>query len=222
MTPEATYNNSLTVADLTREEALDPKVYNILDYTKPHDECKGIQLHLGNMAGGFPFSIPGIGDFRSVEHLYMLGRWSNGSPRHLEIQKDILPVTSGWAVKRFKKPKYYKEMRTDFDSFKVQWMLWCIWQKTLNNKDFQDHVLSLPDDAIIVENVKNDRVYAAYPNAEGVFIGNNAVPKILTIIRRCLKEGTEPDIDYNLLNQSNIYLLGQKIHFSPSLNKLAA
>lgn len=51
-----------------------------------------------------------------------------------------------------------------------------------------------------------------YCNA-GLFIGNNTMGKILMIAKRCLHDGTEPDIDYDLLNRKNIYLLGQRLTF---------
>lgn len=47
----------------------------------------------------------------------------------------------------------------------------------------------------------------------GEFIGNNVMGKILMIIKQCLHEGTEPDIDYDLLNSKEIYLLGRPVKF---------
>ena len=47
----------------------------------------------------------------------------------------------------------------------------------------------------------------------GTYIGNNVMGKILMIVKRCLHDGTEPDIDYDLLNRKKIYLLGQRLTF---------
>lgn len=47
----------------------------------------------------------------------------------------------------------------------------------------------------------------------GVYEGKNVMGKILTIIKDCLHKGTEPDIDYELLNRKEIYLLGEKVSF---------
>lgn len=47
----------------------------------------------------------------------------------------------------------------------------------------------------------------------GTFTGQNLMGKILTYIRICLRTGIEPDIDYNLLNSKNIYLLGKRLVF---------
>ena len=37
--------------------------------------------------------------------------------------------------------------------------------------------------------------------------------KILMIVKQCLHEGTEPDIDFDLLNSKEIYLLGRPVKF---------
>lgn len=210
---EARYNASLSTASLYRQESLDPNKLRIICYSKPHDTCEGREIHLGNQAGGFPFDCLGH-HFRSVEHLYLLGEWSLPGDDYKAIQEDIQTCTSGWAAKRYKKAKYYHMIREDFKVFRHQWMLWCIWQKCQGNNDFRKHLLSMPDDAIIVEVVPKDSVWAAYPNPQtGLLEGGNAVGKILTICRRCLIENTEPDFDYELLNRSNIYILGEKVQF---------
>lgn len=210
---EARYNASLNTEILERQESLDPGVWRIIRYSKPHDVCDGIEIHLGNQAGGFPFVCLGH-HFRSVEHLYLLGEWSLEGDEYKAIQEDIMSCPSGWAAKRYKKPKYYRKIREDFKSFRHHWMLWCIWQKCIGNSDFRQHLLSMPDDAVIVEVVPKDKVWAAYPNAEtGMLEGGNAVGKILTICRRCLIEQRVPQIDTELLNRANIYILGERVRF---------
>lgn len=210
---EARYNASLSTATLDRQESLDPGKLRIIRYSKPHDVCEGREIHLGNQAGGFPFDCLGH-HFRSVEHLYLMGEWSLPGDEFKAIHEDIQTCTSGWAAKRYKKPKYYRLIREDFKTFRHQWMLWCIWQKCLGNKDFREHLLSIPEDAIIVEVVPKDKVWAAWPNPHtGLLEGGNAVGKILTICRRCLVEKTEPQIDTELLNRSNIHILGDRIQF---------
>lgn len=47
----------------------------------------------------------------------------------------------------------------------------------------------------------------------GTFIGNNAMGKILMITKRCLHEGTVPDINFDLLNRKDIHLLGNRLSF---------
>ena len=47
----------------------------------------------------------------------------------------------------------------------------------------------------------------------GEWKGQNNMGKILMICRDCLIGGNEPPIDYDLLNRSNIYLLGERLTF---------
>lgn len=206
------YNASITEQTLNRQEIINPSKINIIHYSRPHDMCEGMELHLANMASGFPHYALGH-LWQSTEHLYLLGEWSNGTPEHLAIQQDVLTAKSGYAAKRFKKTKHKSAIRTDYPTFRLDWMMWCIWQKCINSEAFRNHLLSLPDDAVIVELVKRDIVWAAYYNDKGIICGGNAVGKILTICRRCLREGTTPKINYSLLNQSNIHILGKKITF---------
>ena len=221
LSPEELYNLTITESTLNRQESLDPTQLHIIHYSKPHDTCEGIELHIANMAGGFPHTILGH-TWKSTEFLYLLGEWSLNTPQYLDIQRDVLTATSGYAAKRYKKTKYKKYIRPDFPTFRLDWMLWCIWQKCLHSEAFRQHLLSIPQDRVIVELVKRDPVWAAYPDSstiseeapQGIIKGGNAVGKILTICRRCLVEGTKPHINIELLNRSNIYILGQKVNFS--------
>ena len=45
-------------------------------------------------------------------------------------------------------------------------------------------------------------------------LGLDKCGKCLTICRRCLAEGTKPRINYDLLNSSNIYILGERVCFT--------
>lgn len=47
----------------------------------------------------------------------------------------------------------------------------------------------------------------------GEWRGQNNIGKILMVCRDCIAEGTEPTIDYELLRNANIHLLGQKLTF---------
>ena len=55
-----------------------------------------------------------------------------------------------------------------------------------------------------------DRLLWDYCNV-GVYEGKNVMGKILMIIKDCLHNGTEPDIDYDLLRSKNIHFLGEQI-----------
>lgn len=206
------YNLSITEDTLSRQEALDPAALQIIRYSKPHDKCDNRELHLGNMAGGFPHEALGH-TWKSTEHLYLLGEWSLGTPEHLAIQQDVLTARSGYAAKRYKKSKHKRHIRPDFTTFRLDWMLWCIWQKCIGSEAFRQHLLSMPEDAVIVECVKGDPIWAAWPDEQDVLRGGNAVGKCLTICRRCLSEGTTPRINADLLNRAQIHILGQLVTF---------
>lgn len=48
-------------------------------------------------------------------------------------------------------------------------------------------------------------------NDIGEWRGQNNIGKILMICRDCLIEGSEPEIDYNLLNKAGIFLFGKRL-----------
>ena len=207
------YNEAVTVAMLDRQETLNPAELNLLTYSGPKDTCQGLETgRLGNMAGGFHFEFQGV-KWYGTEHLYLCGEWSTDDAQSVEIQEYIRRMPSGVYAKRCSKAKYRNLVRSDFPEFRLQWMLWCVWQKCLRNQDFANLLRSMPEDGVIVEVVKNDPVWAAYPDEKGVIRGGNAMGKILTICRRCLVDGTEPDIDRELLNKARIYLLGEMMEF---------
>lgn len=209
---ERNYNLSLTIDSLANQEAPDPNKLKLKTHTKMSDTFNGRETRLGNMSGGFPFEALGH-SWRSVEFLYLLGEWSNNTEEHLAVQQDVLTVKSGFAAKRFKKAKHKKKIREDFPQFRLHWITWCIWQKCLGSEKFRNHLLSFPDDHIIVEVIKHDPVWAAYYDEAGILREGNAVGKILTICRNCFEQGTEPAYDKALLNAANIHILGQKVHF---------
>lgn len=60
-----------------------------------------------------------------------------------------------------------------------------------------------------------DKLLWEYCNV-GTYTGRNVMGKILTYIKQCLHDGTEPDIDYELLKSKNIHFLGNLIDFDSS------
>lgn len=211
---EQQYNLTLNNDLLSRSESLSPADQNLLCYSSPKDICQGIEIgRLGNMAGGFHFDLLGA-KWYGTEHLYLCGEWSTEGAQSLEIQEYIRKMCSGVYAKRCSKGKYKHLIRPDFNTFRHQWMLWCVWQKCIHNQEFAKLLKSMPEDAIIVEVVKRDPVWAAYPDESGIIQGGNAMGKILTICRRHLLAGTTPDIDTDLLNQAGIYILGQRVDFT--------
>ena len=218
MSREEEYNSSIIEDVLGRQEYLDPKALRLLTYGRPGDTCQidGQDFpsgRLGNMSGGFRFSLFDMLWYAS-EYLYLCGEWSLNTDRCIEAQKYVRKMKSGTWAWRYSKAKYKKDIRSDFPSFRHQWMLWCVWQKCKLNEDFANLLTSVPDDVIIVEVVKkNDLVWATNLGENGILHGGKAMGKILTICRRHLLAGTIPNIDTDHLNESNIYMLGHRIYF---------
>ena len=236
------------------QEEVYPATPNVWSFKKVDDIVNGINLRLSNMAGGFPFAFNGT-TWTDSERLYLCGEYSNESVKHRVIQQELLDATSGYAAKRFVKAKYRKEVRADFPTFRLQWMLFCVWQKCKVNRDFQNLLLSIPDDVTLVENTttdkwesaviwgcKNQELHSKRVNLEKALIkrhqdlskremytlinletnkindvgewrGQNNIGKILMLCRDCIANATEPNIDYELLRNANIHLLGQKLTF---------
>ena len=210
---EQIYNASITVNNLANQEAINPNELRVLQYSGPRDTCENIASgKLANMAGSFHFDLFGV-KWYATEHLYLCGEWSEEGEQSIEIQNYIRKISSGAWAKRCSKAKYEDIIRKDFTQFRHQWMLGCVWQKCLLNKAFATLLKSIPEDRVIVEVVKNDPVWAAWPDEEGILRGGNAMGKILTICHRCLKNNTQPEIDTQLLNDTGIYILGNKVTF---------
>lgn len=243
---------------LGRVEHINASHFNCLSFAKASNMVNGINVRLSNMAGGYPFSFGGI-TWRDSETLYLCGEFSDSSDEHRAIQEEMHRQTSGFAAKRFVKNKYKRFIRSDFSTFRIQWMLYVVWQKCKGNADFAKMLLQLPNDAIIIEDttiqhcdtkevwgctnfkltarrteVKKETIKQAkanYPNISkaalkrlvnietckvndiGTFVGQNNLGKILMLCRNSLINGTEPPIDYALLNRSNIYILGKRLSF---------
>lgn len=127
----------------------------IWSFKQVDDIVNGINLSVTNMAGGYPFECGGT-IWADSERLYLCGEYSNDTEEHLSIQKELCSAKSGYAAKRFYKAKHKKQVRADFNEFRLQWMLFCVWTKCQGNKDFRNLLLSIPEDAILVENTTSD------------------------------------------------------------------
>ena len=142
---------------------------------------------------------------------------------------------------------------------RVQWMLYVIWQKC-SNTDFKKLLLSIPKDAIIIEdsttvgedtssvwgltnkeqseardkveqyvrfthpNMRKDELETLVARERGKIQyigtyqgGQNCCGKCLKLCQLALLNGTEPPIDYQLLQDSGIYFMGEKLNFLDKL-----
>lgn len=135
---------------LGRVEHINASHFNCLSFAKASDMVNGINVRLSNMAGGYPFSFGGV-TWHDSETLYLCGEFSDSSEKHLLVQEDMQRQTSGFAAKRFIKKRNNNLIRQDFADFRIQWMLYVVWQKCMGNADFANLLLKLPHDAIIIE-----------------------------------------------------------------------
>ena len=125
-------SNSTVINDLInslgRVEHYDATQVRCISFAKTTDTVGGINVRLTNMAKGYPFAFGGV-TWHDSEMLYLCGEFSNASSEHLAIQQEMYRQTSGFAAKRFTKTKYKKVIRQDFSTFRIQWMLFVVWQK---------------------------------------------------------------------------------------------
>lgn len=238
---------------LTREEAYNASSQVCYAFRRGTDERNGIVLSLGNMVSGYPFMLGGV-RFHNSECAYIAGAFSNGTDEHLGLQKRLAECTNGFMAKKAIRKPHEAEKRADWEAFNVQWMLYCVWIKCLGNGDFRKVLLSLPVDAVIIEdstfqagatatvwgtrNAELKRrlnLYKKELKAQGMskaaikreldakrlgewstvgeFRGKNVMGKILLACRDALRKGTEPPIDYTLLSEKRINLLGHLVSF---------
>lgn len=127
----------------------------VWSFKRVDDIVHNINLKLSNMVGGFPFECAGM-VWKDSERLYLCGKFSHNTEEHRQIKDLLLSATSGYAAKRFYKTPNKKRVRSDFDEFKLQWMLYCVWQKCKGNGDFRKLLLSIPSDVILLENTTTD------------------------------------------------------------------
>lgn len=138
------------VVSVGREERLVASQHPVWCFKRVTDIVEGVELRLSNMAGGYPFKFTGV-NWASSEQLYLCGEFTDET-----IQRELLSVTSGYAAKRFIKAKYKAQVREDFPSFRLQWMLFVVWQKCLGNADFRAKLLSIPEGVTLVEETTLD------------------------------------------------------------------
>lgn len=257
---------SMLINSLGRVEKYDATQVRCCSFAKACDVVDGMNIRLTNMAGGHPFDFIGT-TWHDSEMLYLCGEFSEDSPHHQDIQEQIRKQTSGFAAKRFIKNKYKGLIRKDFADFRVQWMLFVVWQKCKNNTEFARLLSQISQDAVIIENttkqrckskeiwgcsnyeltnyrdlVTNQVVEQAKEfnpkiskkslielvaqetgkiNNIGIFTGQNNLGKILMICRECLIYGTEPPIDYTLLDSMRIYILGKRLSFQTAKTSIS-
>lgn len=141
---------------LGKNEIYDCTKLNVWSYNKVTDVIDDIQVDLSNMAGGYPF-IFNDNEYKSNEILYLLGEFSENSEIHKNIQKEMQTFKSGFAAKMFVKNKYKEYIRKDFEDFRLDWMLYVVWQKCKNNVNFCQKLSVIPEDVILIEDTTKNK-----------------------------------------------------------------
>ncbi len=246
-------NQNYTLRELLSEEAYNASSLDGYAFRRGTDVRNGIVMSFGNMVSGYPFMLNGV-PFYNSECAYITGAFSYGTPEHIALQQRLVACNNGFMAKKAISRPHENEKRGDWDSFKVEWMRYCVWSKCTGNADFRKLLLAVPDNAVIIEDstfqhgatatlwgtrnaelksqlnqcrkeLKAQGISKASINREldrkrlgewssvGVFRGCNVMGKILMECRNSLRNGTEPSIDYVLLREKNINLLGRVLIF---------
>ena len=123
------------------------------------DVRDGISLQLGNMANGYGVEILGI-QFPNSEIPYQLAIFNEDA---VKVQEEITNPEKGWLYNGLKMKRkyiysqeYWKARRdTEFENGKelwcFEWMKWIVWEKVKQNEGFRDILLSIPRNAVIIE-----------------------------------------------------------------------
>ena len=136
--------------DFCKVEHYDAAQLNCYAFRRGTDVKDGITLSLGNMVSGFPFKVNGV-EFQNSECAYISGLFSNNAERHFELQRQLKDCTNGLMAKRAIRRPNKHLARTDWEEFNIQWMLYVVWTKCTWSDGFRQLLLSLPQDAVIIE-----------------------------------------------------------------------
>jgi len=139
--------------ELDNEQTYDCTNLNVWSFSKGGDVREGINIKFGNMCNGFPVEIAGL-KFHNSECAYIAGAYSGTDGNSVRIQREISAMINGLTCKRKYRGsnQYSGYIRNDFHTFNVQWMVYVVWQKCLQNDGFADLLKQIPVDAHVVEN----------------------------------------------------------------------
>lgn len=141
----------MKINELYREEAYDASLVECCAFCRGTDVWRGIELSVGNMVSGYPFEIEGI-RFLNSESAYIAAAFSLGTEEHLAIQRKLVDCSNGFLAKKgIRRPNTHL-MRRDWEQFNVAWMQYVVWCKCMGNSDFARKLMSIPREAVIIEN----------------------------------------------------------------------
>jgi hypothetical protein len=147
------YSRIIETINLQLDEAYDCTNLNIWSYRNAGDIRDSINIKFGNMVNGFPFEVGGV-KFNHSEGAYIAGLYASNDIDSIRIQNMLCADRNGlWCKKTYRNlPKYNQFGRKDFYDYNVQWMMYILWMKSVQNQNFANLLLSLPVDSHVVEN----------------------------------------------------------------------
>lgn len=134
-------------------------------FNRKDDVRDGINLKLGNMSNGYGVKVLGI-DFPNSEVPYQLAIFNNEKDS-IKLQEEIVDPQNGWigrGLQMKRKYIYGREFKrflrdSEFENGKemwcFEWMKWVVWEKVRQNEEFKNILLSIPRNAIIIEQAQH-------------------------------------------------------------------
>lgn len=143
----------LTMDELRLDQVsvYDTSKVNCWSFCHNHDTKNGIELNLGNMVNGYEFSMFGQ-SFVNSECAYIAGYYSSEGEACLNVQKQLSTFRNGLKAKRvFRNTKNETTalIREEWPNF--EFMKLVIWSKIQSNDRFRKMLISIPANAIIIE-----------------------------------------------------------------------
>ena len=147
------FRNLIETINLRHEEDYDCSELDVWSYRKANDIREGVNIRFGNMCNGSPFTIAGIQFFNS-ECAYIAGAYAGNNSVQEAIQRQISAESNGMKCKRIyrRRIEFTSNIREDFYTYNIQWMIYILWNKCLQNNQFSDLLRAIPVDAHVVEN----------------------------------------------------------------------
>ena len=144
--------------DYLKEEHIDATTVLVRSFKSQDDIIDGQKFNVGNMVKGFGFQLGDV-HFNNSEAAYIAGLFSNNTPEHLNIQKQLQENDNGWKAKKEIREQNKRLGRRDWTEcdpetgipFNIEWMKWVVWQKCKTNADFAKLLRQVPLNAMIVE-----------------------------------------------------------------------
>lgn len=136
--------------NLTAWEEYDATQVDCWPFRRSTDVIDGCVMSVGNMVGGYHFTIEGVG-FLNSEAAYIAGMFSQGTEQHNQIQEMCRVNNNGFMAKKTIRNTYADIKRADWPEMNIQWMLYVVWCKVVTNADFRKTLMAIPMTATIIE-----------------------------------------------------------------------